>query len=597
MVPRDKINKNDTWDLTRIYKTKKDFDNEYELILEKTKELISYEGKIMENSNNLFNVLTLEQEIDNLLGRLYIYAHLLYYQDMTNNENDSLRLKIEQLAEKISVDLSFVAPEMLKKDYKDLLNDELKEFEFMLEKMYRYQKYTLSEKEEKLLSSASNVMGVGSEAFSKYDNADIDLGYIKDEHGKKHKFNNQLFADYIRSYNRPLRKRAMIKMHDYYKDKKNTLGALYASNVKENAFFAKIRGYNNSLEKSLYADNVTVDVYNNLIETTHNNLHLLHKYMNLKKDLLNLNKMHIYDVYAEPKLNINEKIEFNDAKDIINESLKPLGEKYINDLQKVYQEKWIDIYPNEGKRSGAYQWGPYKLPYVSLNYNKKTDDVSTMAHELGHAMHTYYSDHNQSTVYNNYPIFLAEVASTVNEVLLSEYLIKHAKNDEEKIKYLLDFIEKFRATMYRQVMFAEFEKIAHETHEKDIPLTEELLSNMYLDLNKKHFGKNVLMHDYIKYEWMRIPHFYTSFYVYKYATGLASALSIASDILNDEKDINDKYMNFLASGCSKYPLDTLKLVNVDLTKTNSFEKAFNMFEDKLNELEILIKKNIQQGGN
>lgn len=586
---RSEIDIHDTWDLTRIYKNKQEFDKEKELLLKKVNKLITYKGKIMSNSDNLYQVLVLETKIDELITRLYIYANLQYYQDMNNDEYDQLRLQVEKIMENISNELSFVAPEILKSDYKPLLNNQLKEFEFMLEKMFRYKKYTLSEKEEAILTAASNVMGVGSEVFSKYNNADLDLGTIKDEKGKTHKFNNQLFAEFIRSPNRSLRKRALIQMHDYYKDKKNTIAALYASNVKENVFSAKIRGYNSALEKSLYGDNLPVDVYHNLIQITHDNLSSLHKYMELKKQLIGVKNMHIYDVYAEPKFENKEHIEFDEAKKIINEALKPLGNKYINDLQKSFQERWIDIYPNVGKRSGAFQWGPYRLPYVSLNYNYKIEDVSTAAHELGHAMHTYYSDHQQTSTYNNYPIFLAEVASTVNEVLLSEHLLKNAKNDEEKIKCLLDFLEKTRATIYRQVMFAEFEMKAHELYEKDIPLTEQLLSDIYFELNKQYFGKNVKMHEYIKYEWMRIPHFYSSFYVYKYATGLAAALSIATDLLNGKQDIQNKYIEFLSSGCSKYPLDTLKLVNVDLTNKESIEKSFKMFAEKVNELENIIE--------
>lgn len=588
---RQEIDDKYKWDLTRIYKNQDDFESDFKKTEQLLEEIPNYKGIIMNSSDNLYEVLKLEKQINQLISKLYIYAALKYYEDMKESKAEELFLKAEKLYEEVTVKTSFINPEILKKDYKELEEkEELDEYKFILEKMYRYQKYTLSEDKEELIANALNAMGTGADAFKRLDNADLDLGYIKDENGNKVKYNNQLYASFIRSSNRNLRKRAFNQMYEYYKNRKSTIAALYAGNVKENIFLSNVRGYNSPLEQSLYKDNIEVNVYKNLIECTHNNLSSLHKYFEIKAKLLKINKMHLYDVYAEPEFEIKEHIEYEDAKKIINEALKPLGEQYINDLQKAYEEKWIDVFPNEGKKSGAYAWGPYRIPVVSLNYDYKIEDVSTMAHELGHAMHSYYSENNQTPLYSDYPIFLAEIASTVNESLLSHYQLKNAKTKNERIRYILNFLEKFRTTIFRQTMFAEFEMNIHDLEQQKIPLTEEKISEKYYGLNKLYFGKNVVCDEFIKYEWMRIPHFYTSFYVYKYATGLSSALAISSDILNNKDNAKEAYLEFLKIGGSKYPLDTLKTAGVDLTTSKTIQKAFDMFNDMVLELEKLVNE-------
>lgn len=589
MKDRSEIETKYKWDLSRIYKNEEEFNKEFNTVLELVKKIESYKGHIMDSSDNLYNLLELDNKINTLIEKLYIYSALLYNEDMTNSKNDALRLKIEKLEEDIIVKTSFIIPEMLKTDYKKLLDKkELEKYQFMLEKIYRYKKYTLSDKEEKLLANVSSAMGSCSNAHSKLENADRNLGMIEDENGNLIEFTDQKFSEYVRSSNRDLRIRAINKMYDFYKSNKYTFTALYSGAIKESTFFSKVKKYNSSLESSLYKDNIDISVYKNLISETHNNLNLLHKFVSLKKNLLKLDEFHMYDIYAEPKFEIEDHVEYEEAKKILDEALQPLGNQYINDLHNAYTEKWIDVFPNKGKRTGAYQWGPYKKPFVSLNYNYKMNDVSTMAHELGHAMHTYYSDKYQSTIYHDYPIFLAEIASTVNEVLLTDYLIKKAVKKEEKIKYLLEFLETFKGTIYRQVMFAEFEMLAHDFDKLGTPLTEELLSDTYYNLNKKYFGEKIVIDEFIRYEWMRIPHFYTPFYVYKYATGLSSAIVIASDILNKKDNSKENYLEFLKSGGSDYPLNILKKTGVDLTKEEAIKKAFDMFESKLKELEKLI---------
>jgi len=427
------------------------------------------------------------------------------------------------------------------------------------------------------------------QVFTNINNTDINLGYIKDEEGNSVKLTSSNYIVYMKSKNREVRKSAFEAMYNYYKSLKNTITAAYVGEIKENSFCTNVKKYNSTIERSLFNDNIDISVYKNLIDTIHSKMNLIYDYMKVRKKLLGLDELHMYDIYVDLVESINDKIPFEEGKKILFEALKPLGEKYLNDLNKAFDEKWIDIYPSDGKRSGAYSWGCYdSYPYLLLNYNDTVDAVSTMGHELGHSMHSYYSK-KQNYVDSNYPIFLAEIASTVNEVLINDYLYKNAKTKEEKIFYLTDFLETVRTTIYRQTMFAEFEMLMHEKEQKGIPLTEEELSKTYYDLNKLYYGDNVVSDDLIRYEWSRIPHFYTPFYVYKYATGLSAALSIASRILEGDEETKKNYLEFLSSGGNNYPLEILKKVDVDMTTSKPIEEALSMFEDKLDKVKKLIK--------
>ena len=390
------------------------------------------------------------------------------------------------------------------------------------------------------------------------------------------------------SYDREVRKDAFNHMYEYFKGLKNTIAACLKGTIKEDIFISDIKKYDSPLKMSLYHDNINIDIYKNLISFVHKNLPAMYEYMKIRKQALNLDEMHMYDVYVDLAEKTKSNISFNEAKKIVLEALKPLGEKYITDLEKAFSERWIDIYPNSGKKSGAYSWGCYdSYPYLLLNYDGTIDSVSTLAHELGHSMHSYYSK-KQTYINHAYPIFLAEIASTVNEVLLNEYLYQNAKTKEEKISYLTEFLDKVRTTIYRQTMFAEFEMLMHDKEINGIPLTEEEFSKTYYDLNKLYYGDNVISDDYIRYEWARIPHFHTPFYVYKYATGLSIAIAIASDILDGNEDMLDKYLTLLSSGGNDYPLEILKKVGISLEDDSIYNKAIKMFNEKLDALKELI---------
>lgn len=591
---RSEIDIKDTWDLTKIFKSDKDFEDSLNSIDELVNDVVSFKGKIMESSDSLYNFYVAYEKMDRLLIKLFMYASLNKDADTTNTKNQALKMRVMKKNEDISNATSFISSEMLSVDYDLVLSyikddKRLEEYAFDLEKMFRYKEHTLSEKEEAIITLATNAMGTGSDTFNFIDNTDINLGKIKDENGNIVELTNSNYIKYMTSIDRNVRIDAFESMYNYFKNLKNTVSACLKGNIKEDFFLSKVKKYSSPLEANLYSDNIDISVYKNLIDVVHDNMDLMYNYMALRKKVLNLDEMHMYDIYVDLVKIDNDDIPFEKGKEIVFNALKPLGDTYINDLKRAFDERWIDIYPNKGKKSGAYSWGSYDTyPYLLLNYNNTTDSVVTMAHELGHSMHSYYSCKFQNYFNSQYPIFLAEIASTVNEVLLNEYMYKNASNKDEKVFYLTEMLDKIRATIYRQTMFAEFEMIMHNKEDEGIPLTEEEFSNTYYELNKLYYGDNVVSDDLIRYEWARIPHFYTSFYVYKYATGLSAALAIASDILNEKEGARDKYLKFLSSGSSDYPLNILKSVGVDMTTKEPIEKALKVFKNKLEELKELV---------
>lgn len=590
---RSEISDEYKWDLTKFIKDEKELDKKLEQLDKAFKKLLSYKGKIMESPETLYNLYIDQIKYSNLESDVCVYVSLLYDEDTTNEKNNAKKLSVYKKIEDYSPSLAFINNEILESDYekvKEFIKSDkrLEEFAFDLEKMFRHKEHILSLKEEELISEASKAFGVGSEVHSKLDNSDIDLGEIEVD-GELVKLTNSNYTKFLKSKDRDVRKNAFNNMYNYWKSIKNTVSVAYKGQIKEDFFYSKVRKFSSPLEASLYSDKISVNLYDTLINTVHDNLDKMYRYINIRKKMLGLKEIHFYDIYVDLAKEIKNDVPFEEGKKILFKALALLGEDYLNDLNKSFDEKWIDIYPNKGKKSGAYKWGTYNSgPFVLLNYENGYDDVSTMAHELGHAMHSYYSNKRQSYVYASYPIFLAEIASTVNEVILNDYFIRNAKNKEEKIYFINDFLDKIRVTLYRQTMFAEFERIMHDKEEKGIPLTLEEFNNTYYKLNKLYFGPDMTVDEDIKYEWMRIPHFYTPFYVYKYATGISAACAIASDILKDES-ARDKYLEFLSSGCSDYPLEILKRVGVDMESGEPIRKALELFDKRLDELEELIK--------
>ncbi len=594
-MQRCNIKEEDKWDLTKYYKNETEYENAYQETLNILEKIKKMQGTITQDADTLYTFLELEDKLSLNIEQIYVYSYLLHYSDQTAELGKKYKEKADKLDEKIVCETAFVNSELLSVSYdyiKMLIaqNKNLEKYRFNLEKIFRYKKHTLSKEEEQIISLASSAFGTPDNAFSALDNADAKFGSIVID-GKKIQITHSNFVKLMTSKNRDLRRKVFNKYYNFFVTHNETISQLYKGQVKEDTFASKVRKFNSPLEQSMFNDNISPEVYTNLINTIHSNLKPMYEYLDFRKKYLKLDSIHMYDLYTDLVEGTPREFTFAEAKQTILEALKPLGSKYINDLSKAFTERWIDKYPNDGKRSGAYQWGSYGVdPYVSVNFEGTEDSVSTLAHELGHAMHSYYSDTTQPHIYAQYPIFLAEIASTVNEVLLNEYLINHAKDDNEKLLYITSFLDKFRTTVYRQTMFAEFEMIIHNKELNGEPITNKILNETYYKLNKLYYGKDVKSDKLIQYEWSRIPHFYTSFYVYKYATGFCAALSIASDILSGKEGACAKYLEFLKSGSSKYPLDILKSCNVDMTTSEPIIKGIKMFEEKLKQAIDLVKR-------
>ncbi len=591
---REEVPNKFKWDLSKMYKDNNEVESDIKKVNELTPKILDFKTHIMDSGDSLYEFLKLTEKQDRLISKLYVYSKMSFDVDTKNNKSKSLMMKIEKLSESLNEKYSFIEPEMLESSYDTVLkyideNSKLKEYKFYLEQIFRYKPHSLKLNEEEIFTKALNSFGNCADAFNSINNADIDLGYVKNDKGESVKLTSSNYITFMKSKDRAVRESAFHAMYNYYKKLKNTLSSLLVGEIKESAFVTNVKRFKSTLERSLFDDDISIDVYKNLIDTVHKNMNLIYEYMDLRAKMLGLDKLHMYDIYVDLVESNNDSIPFEKGKDILFEALKPLGDKYLEDLNKAFDEKWIDIYPSSGKKSGAYSWGCYdSCPYLLLNYNDTSDAVSTMGHELGHSMHSYYSHQNQNYVDSNYPIFLAEIASTVNEVIINDYMYKNAKTKEDKIFYLTEFLDTVRTTIYRQTMFAEFEMLMHEKEQEGIPLTEEEISNTYYDLNKLYYGDSVVSDEDIKYEWSRIPHFYTPFYVYKYATGLSSALSIASRILKGDTKTRDAYLEFLSSGGKDYPLNILKKVGVDMTTPKPIEEALGMFKEKLDELKKLV---------
>ena len=592
---RNEISDEYKWDLKKLIKDKDEWESSLKKLDSLADKIKSFENHIYDDENKLYEFLEFNDEFNILLEKVYLYAHLFFSEDMSNNEAIKLNMLVESKMEKYNTMLSFIATELMSKSYDEFLsltkkNKKLDKYKFYMEKTFRYQKFTLSKEEEKIIAEASNTLSTPEDVFDNIDNVDVKFDEILDESGNKVTLTNANYSLFIRSYDRNVRKNAFDALYKYYKGLINTIAANYKGLIKNEFFISKIRTFDSPLDYSLYSDNFDRKIYDNLINVVHKNLDVFYKYVDIKKRLLNLDEMHLYDMYVNVS-NISKTFPFEDGKSLLFDALKPLGEEYLNNLKKAFSDKWIDIYPNRSKKSGAYEINAYRVdPYVSVIYVDNFDSVSTLAHELGHAMHSYYSDSNQEYVYCHYPIYLAEIASTVNEMLLKEYMYKNAKTNEEKISYLTSILEIIRTTIFRQTMFAEFESVIFDKYQKQIPITKDELCNTYYELNKLYFGDKVVCDSDIQYEWARIPHFYTPFYVYKYATSLCASIYIVKKILEGNSNIRENYLNFLKSGCSKYPNDTLKLIGIDAFDTKYLEEAMDYFKELVNELDELTKE-------
>ena len=581
-MKRSEISDEYKWSVKDLYSSDELWNNDYEKALKSTQEKSSFEGCVMDSADTLADALSESEKDDYITERLYVYAFMRYYEDTSDGTYQQMSGKAQMLAVKMSEKYSFLVPEIMAADddkvARFLESDKIKPYRHLLCDMLAKKEHTCSQKEEKLLAMASQMADSPSDIFSKFNNADVKFGKVHDEHGDEKELTSAGFSVFMESRNRNVRKEAFYALYRQYKSYINTLAASYYGNVKQAVFFANARNYESTLQMYLSGSFIPESVYTNLIDTVNNNLDKMHDYVSLRKKTLGVDELHFYDIYAPLTSDYTVKVSYENAKETVLDALKILGDDYVSQVKKGYESGWVDVYENDGKRSGAFSWGAYGThPYIFLNYTETLNDIFTLIHETGHAMHTYYSNETQPYTYAGYKIFVAEVASTCNEVILIDYLLKHSRSDEEK-KYLYGhYLEQFKGTLFRQTMFAEFEMITHRMAQDGEVLNAESLCGTYKKLNEKYFGKDMVIDEEIAYEWARIPHFYTPFYVYQYATGFSAAVAIATKIINGDKEVLHGYREFLKGGSSMHPIELLSLCKIDMSKPDVIQDALNVF--------------------
>ena len=592
---RREVPKEAQWDLERIFKTDEEFQKEIEAVRKQIDEFAKLEGHTTESAKTFYRSITAGNEIERRLNKLYTYASMKSDEDVANTENQAKKEQVVNLYNYASSKMYFQTPELLNTE-KEVIESfyqaepKLLEHKTNIEEVYRYKPHTLPKEEEKLLSNLSSAFGNDETTYGYLTDSDLDFGTIHDENGVEVPLTDTNFSIYIKSPKREVRKEAFERLYEVYKQFQNTITATFNGAIKQNVAMAHIKHYKTSFEAALFGDELDPKVYDTLVSSVRNHLDVLHDYYRLRKEVLNLKELHLYDVYTNLVPDTDTKYPFETASRLVLDALKPLGDAYINDLKQAFTEGWIDIYPNKNKRGGAYSSGSYDtMPYVLLNYQDKLDDVSTLAHELGHSMHSFYTRKNQPYQYGDYPIFVAEVASTVNELLLAKHMLKVSTNKNERLAILNQLLELFKGTIYRQVMFAEFEKYAYDLVEQDEVITPDKLCKKYYELNQDYFGSDVVVDKEIAYEWEKVPHFYYHFYVYKYATGISAACHIVEGILSGDEAKRDAYLKMLANGCRENPLNTLKIAGVDMTDKEVYESAIRMFADTIGEFRNELK--------
>jgi oligoendopeptidase F len=593
LLERKEVPVEHSWKLEDLYKDQSSWDQEYKKVKESLSQISAFEGKLHEPAT-VKQCFELEDEVSLHTERLYVYANMKHHEDTANPTYQALSDKARKISVEVGEASSFISPEILSLSDAQLEklvnNPDLAFYKQSLEEMIRQKPHTLSKDQEALLAQAGNMAGAPSTIFGMLNNADLKFPKIKNENGEEVELTHGSYIQFLENRNRDVRKRAFEAVYDTYRGQKNTIGATLSSNINKNMFYARARKYPSVLEMSLYGDNIKKEVYTNLIDTVHDSLPELQRYLKLRKKLLKVDELHMYDLFAPLVEEFKMDITYQQAKEEIKKSLAPLGENYLKILQSGFDNHWIDVYENKNKRNGAYSWGAYGThPYVLLNHKDNLNSMFTLAHEMGHAIHSYLSDETQEYRYAQYTIFLAEVASTLNEALLMDYLLKRVTDPKEKLYLLTYYADQFRTTVFRQTMFAEFEMITHDKAEQGDALTPQEFSQIYYDLNKLYHGPGMVVDQDIEMEWARIPHFYNSFYVYKYATGFSAATSFAKQILDEGAPAVERYLGFLKSGGSDYSLNILKRAGVDMSSPEPIKQAMSVFSSLIDQMEVITK--------
>lgn len=590
---RDEIDARDKWAMEDLYKDDEQWSADYERLKNMIPKLAAFQGHLGESAKVLLRMQKTCDELNALAEKVYVYANQKLHENTDNGTYQNLASMAQTLLVQLNEAGAYIEPELMELPEGTVEgfleeNEELKTYRQHFENMMRQKEHVLTRELEEVLASVGELAEAPGDIFSMFNNADIRFPEITGEDGEPVEVTHGRFISLLQSSNRDVRRDAFLALYSVYGRYRNTLAATYRANVKKEVFFAKIRGYRSDLEAALDGSHIPTAVYDNLIDTVHEYLPLMHRYVKLRKKLLGVEELHMYDLYVPMVADAESRISFEQAKEMVLEGLKPMGEEYLDLLREGFSGRWIDVYENQGKRSGAYSWGAYGThPYVLLNYQENLNNVFTLAHEMGHALHSWYSDENQPYIYAGYKIFVAEVASTCNEALLIHHLIGTTEDKKQKAYLINYFLEQFRTTLFRQTMFAEFEKITHGLQEKGETLTADKLCEIYYRLNQEYFGENICVDKEIEMEWARIPHFYTPFYVYQYATGFSAAIALSDRILEKGESAVEDYKKFLKGGSSMYPLDLLRMAGVDMEQKKPVEDALNVFAQYLDEMERL----------
>lgn len=590
---REEMNACDKWAIEDLYRDDEQWAGDYDKLKDMIPKLSAFQGRLGENAEMLLKMQKTYDELNELAEKVYVYANQKLHEDTDNGTYQNLASMAQMLLVQLGEASAYIEPELMalpEGTVERFLeeNEELEVYRQYFENMMRQKEHVLTREQEEILASVGELAEAPGDIFSMFNNADIRFPEISGEDGKPVEVTHGRFISLLQSKNRAVRRDAFRALYSVYGRYRNTLAATYRANVKKEVFYAKVRKYSSDLEAALDNSHIPTAVYDNLIEAVHEFLPLMHRYADLRKKLLKVEELHMYDLYVPMVADAERKISFEQAKEMVLEGLKPMGEEYQDLLREGFANRWIDVYENQGKRSGAYSWGAYGThPYVLLNYQENLNNVFTLAHEMGHALHSWYSDENQPYIYAGYKIFVAEVASTCNEALLIHHLIETTEDAKQKAYLINYFLEQFRTTLFRQTMFAEFEKITHGLQEKGETLTADKLCEIYYRLNQEYFGENICVDKEIEMEWARIPHFYTPFYVYQYATGFSAAIALSGRILEKGEEAVKAYKKFLKGGSSMYPLDLLRMAGVDMEQKKPVEDALNVFAQYLDEMERL----------
>lgn len=591
---RSEVKEEYTWDLSAMFASKEAWEEQLSACRTLTGELEAFEGKVTASAENLLAVLEKSADAEQKLELAFSYAERLFDQDQKNTAHQAMSQRMYTLYTDYSSRTAFIVPEILAADT-DLLEQYIKEkpalalYRGQIQEIQRRKAHSLSSEMEKLVAMTGEMAQVPDQVFSIISNADMVYPQITDENGETVRLSHGNFVPLEESADRRVRKDAFENFYSVYKQFANTLAGLYNGQVKQQIFYAKARNYPSTLEAAVDANNVPSKVYYNLVETVNKNMDKMHRYVRLRKKCLGVDELHMYDIYTPMIADVAKKITFEEAKETVLKALAPLGEDYVAKVKEGFESRWLDVYENEGKRSGAYSAGAYGAhPFVLLNHNDTLDNMFTLAHEMGHAMHSYYSNENQPYIYAGYKIFVAEVASTCNEILLMEYLLANTEDQKERAYLLNHYLDSFKGTVYRQTMFAEYEMRSNAMVENGENLTADNLCALYLELNKKYYGPDMVSDEEISYEWARIPHFYYNFYVYQYATSFSAAVAIAHEILEKGAPAVERYKEFLSGGCSKSPVELLKMVGINMEEATPIQNALDVFGEVLDEIETLI---------